>query len=258
MIRILLFCLTFGLSFALQSAEFTIGINEREVFRYKNADGAWAGKDIELIEAAFRRTPHTYKLVSMPWARVLKLLESGAIDLTIGAAKLPERQVYAWFSEAPFRYSYYTLFARKDRVVLFDNASSLADIAKSAAMVGALRGAIYSETYYKLSSNPLFTEHIAFIDDDQSLPELALKGRVDGYIESEIEGIYYLNQNEAYRDFIQPLFRVTLESESQSFMMFSKKSVLLEQVKEFDAALQEMHSSGEYDTITAKYQALYP
>ena len=241
--------------FAL-SAEFIIGINEREVFRYKDENGRWVGKDIELINAVFRRTPHSYKLVAMPWARVLKSLELGQIDMTVAAAALPERKQYAWFSTEPFRYSYYTLFIRKDREEVFKHVQSLADIKNSPALIGALRSAVYTDSYYTLLQDQGFAKHLVFIDDDQSLPALTMKGRVDGYIESETEGMHYLHANPEYRDKIEPLLRVTNEAESSSFMMFSKQSFPTAELATFSAALKAVHDSGEYQHIAERYQPL--
>ncbi len=55
----------------LISQEFIIGLNERDIYRFKNEEGEWAGKDIELIKAVFRRTPFKYQIVYKTWARVL-------------------------------------------------------------------------------------------------------------------------------------------------------------------------------------------
>ena len=38
-------------AFQAFSKEFIIGLNERDIYRYKNEEGEWAGKDIQLIKA---------------------------------------------------------------------------------------------------------------------------------------------------------------------------------------------------------------
>ena len=89
--------------FQLFSQEFIIGLNERDIYRYKNEQGQWAGKDIALIKAVFRRTPFKYRIVSMPWARVINELKAGTIDMTLAATALPERKKYALFTKNNFR-----------------------------------------------------------------------------------------------------------------------------------------------------------
>lgn len=249
----LLFCFLL-FSHISVAKEYVIGINERDIFRYKDAQGQWQGKDIDLIRAVFDKTPHTFKLVSMPWARVLQDIKSGRVDLTLAAANLPERADYAYFSSNVFRYSYYTLFVRKDRIEQFGSVTALAELAEKNVFIGALRDAVYSENYLHLLKNSQLSERIVFIDNDQSLPNFALKGRVDGYIESELEGLHYLNQAQSYRDNIVPLFRMDMGKQSASFLMFSKKTVTQKELKTFDEALAQIWQQGDYWRISEKYQ----
>lgn len=256
MVKVLSCLLLLLISLCANAEEYLIGVNERTVYRFKNEAGEWQGKDIELITAIFKRTPHQFKVISMPWTRVLKSLQSGEIHLTVGAALTPERQKYAHFSNQTFRYSYYSLFVRSDRLSRFKGVKSIADIADSNAYIGALRGAVYSDNYYKLIQDPSFYRRISFIDNDKNLPKFALKGRVDGYIEAEIEGIAYLNKNPEIKKQIIPLMRLTDNPDSRNFLMFSKVSVSENEVVLFDKALKDMHTSGEHKSIIEKYSSI--
>ncbi|MDG1750804.1 MAG: transporter substrate-binding domain-containing protein [Thalassotalea sp.] len=240
--------------FQLFSQEFIIGLNERDIYRYKNEKGEWAGKDIELLQAVFRRTPFTYKIVSMPWARVLKELETGAIDMSAAATVLPERKEYALFSQNNFRYSHHMLFVHKDKLDLFNSVKTLSDLIDVDVVIGALRGAIFYESYPTLLKNKKFSRRIAYVSDDQGMPDFVLKGRVDGYIESEIEGKHYLLSQPEYSKNIVPLFRITTDEQAGSKLMFSKETVTPEQVEVFDIALKALHESGEYDVISKRFE----
>ncbi|MFC3095889.1 hypothetical protein DRW07_06735 [Alteromonas sediminis] len=241
------------LSLAAQADEFIIGINERPIYREKDADGFWHGKDIDLVKAIFSKTEHTYTLIAMPWTRVLKSLQSGEIDMTLAAAITPERQQYAYFSHKPYRYSDYTLFANKTRLELFGLVSSLEDLKNKPVLIGALRGAIYSSSYKELMSDPLFAEHIVYIDNDYSMVEFALKGRVDGYIDSNVESKQYFKQHPQHTDTFVPLLKISTKGEQGSYLMFSKKSVPSQRVGIFDSVLTELHDSGEYERIASQY-----
>jgi ABC-type amino acid transport substrate-binding protein len=189
----------------------------------------------------------------MPWPRVLKALEFGAIDMTLAAAISPERQAYALFSTEAFRYSHYMLFAHKSKLSLFQSTTELADLAQQNILIGALRGAIYSDSYNELLKKKEFVERLAYIDNDQQLPNFVLKGRVDAYIDSEMEGKYYLLKHANYSKNIVPLFRITSDKEAMGRLMFSKKTVSQLIVNEFDLALKELHDSGEYQQISDKF-----
>jgi len=248
---LVIFLLTFP--FQSGSHEFLIGVNERDIYRYKDENGSWVGKDIELIKAVFRRTPYKFKIISMPWSRVLKGLESGSVDMTIAAGVSPERQAYALFSKQPYRYSHYMLFVHKSKLGLFQSATTLTDLTKKNILIGALRGAIYSDSYNALLKNKEFVERLAYIGNDQKLPNFVLKGRVDAYIDSEIEGKYYILKRPNYSKNIVPLFRITSDEEAKSKIMFSKKTVSQTLVDEFDEALKKLHESGEYEQISNKF-----
>jgi len=252
-VRFVLIICALLLPFSLASHEFIIGVNERDIYRYKDENGAWAGKDVELIKAIFRRTTHKYKIISMPWKRVLKDLESGIVDMTLAAANLPERQAYALFSKQNFRYSHYMLFVHRSKLDLFQSVSTLADLATKDILIGALRGAIYSDSFHTLLNNKEFAEKLAYIDDDQHMPSFVLRGRVDAYIDSETEGKHYLLEKPNYNRNIVPLFRITSNDEGGSKLMFSKKTVSQIEVDEFDTALRDLHSSGEYEVISNKF-----
>ena len=256
MIKIVLVIFVLTLPFQSFGREFIIGVNERDIYRYKDERGAWVGKDIEIVKAVFRRTPYKFKIISMPWSRVLKNIESGAIDMTIAAGTSPERQEYALFSNQPFRYSHYMLFVHKSKLDLFQSSTALADLTSKNILIGALRGAIYSDSYSELLKNKEFVERLAFIGNDQKLSSFILKGRVDAYIDSEIEALYYLLKLPNYSSNIVPLFRITTDEDAKSYIMFSKKTGSQTLVNEFDGALKELHESGEYEQISNKFNPL--
>ena len=254
MIKTILFVCLCTISFHSFSKDMLIGVNQRDIYRYQDEHGQWQGKDIELIEATFSHLPHTYKLVEMPWARILKSLETGVIDLTVSAAVTPERSVYALFSTQPYRYNHHMIFGIKDKLPLLKQVKTLPDIINKDILLGVLRGAVYSDLYHDLLNNPEFSRHLIYFDNDQNMADITLKGRVDAYIEAEIEGHYYLSKNPKYREKIVPLIRITEGAQSASYLMFSKKTANKNLVSEFDNALQLLHSSGEYGQISAKYK----
>ena len=259
MVKFLLFIstLVFSMhSYSVESVrhEFTIGINERDIFRFKDENGAWAGKDIALIKAVFRRTPYTYKIVSVPWARVVKGIKLGVIDMTLAATVLPEREKYARFSKEPFRYSHHMLFVHRDKLDLFKHVTSLHDLINTNILIGVLRGGVYSDSYNQLLQNEDFVKRLAYIGNDQDMPEFVLKGRVDAYIESEIEGKHYLLKQANYSENIVPFFRIASNVEAEGKIMFSKKTVTQAQIEVFDLALKQLHESGEYEEISKKFE----
>ncbi len=255
-VKLLLYLFCFAMPSWLAAKEMLIAVNERDIYRYQDQAGEWQGKDIALVKAVFRRVPHGYRIIAMPWPRVLKSLEAGTVDMTLAAAKTPERQVYAWFSTPPFRYSHYLLFVRRDRLSLFSSIKSLRGLIGKDVLIGALRGAIYSDSFFLMLAEPGFKEKLVYIDDDQSMVSFALKGRVDAYIDSEIEGKHYLLRQPGLSELIVPLFQITSDEEAKSRLMFSKKTVPPLVVEQFNQALVDLHSSGEYQQISELFNPI--
>jgi len=254
MIKIVVMISLLLVPYQVFSQEFVIGFNERDIYRYKDESGNWVGKDIELIDAVFRRTPFKYKIVSIPWARVLKEIEAGTVDMTAAATALPERKKYARFTKNNFRYSHHMLFVHKEKLNLFDSVKVLADLSDVEVTIAALRGAIFYDSYPLLLQNKKFSQRIAYIGNDQDMPGFVLKGRVEGYIDSEIEGKHYLFSQPEYSKNIVPLFRITTDEQAGSKLMFSKKTVSPDQVEVFESALKALHESGEYEEISKRYE----
>lgn len=254
MVKIVVMLSLFLAPYSLFSQEFVIGLNERDIYRHKDEEGNWAGKDIKLIEAVFRRTPYKYRIVSMPWARVIKDLKKGAIDMTVAATALPERKEFAYFTKNNFRYSHHMLFVNKAKLDLFESVKQLSDLTEVDVVIAALRGAIFYESYPALLQNKQFAKRITYISEEQNMSMFVLKGRADGYIDSELEGKYYLSSQPEYSEKIIPLFRITTDDDAGSKIMFSNKRVSTEQVRVFDKALKALHDSGEYDEISKLFE----
>jgi polar amino acid transport system substrate-binding protein len=254
MVRIVVMISLLLAPFHVFSKEFLIGLNERDIYRYKNEQGEWAGKDIALIKAVFRRTPFKYRIVSMPWARVIKELKAGTIDMTLAATILPERKKYAHFTKNNLRYSHHMLFVHKNKLDLFDSVKVLADLAGVNVLIAALRGAVFYESYPSLLQNEKFARRIVYISHDQDMSSFVLKGRADGSIESEIEGKHYLLSQPQFRKNIVPLFRITTDEQAGGKLMFCKERVSPTQVDVFDTALKALHESGEYEKISELFE----
>ncbi|WP_374659713.1 substrate-binding periplasmic protein [Inhella sp.] len=63
-------------------------------------DGGLSGPQLETVREALRRAGCRMKLVPLPWARALRELEDGHLDVLPGAHRLPEREVFAHFSKS--------------------------------------------------------------------------------------------------------------------------------------------------------------
>lgn len=238
-----------------QSSEevFYVGVHERTFYREKIGPQRWAGVDIALIKAIFDQTGFKYEFIEYPWKRSLKNLENGTIDLVLSAAKFPQREQYAWFTEEVFRPGHNVLFIAKNKSDKFASFDSLSKMLDSELKIGAVRGVSYSDEFEQLRGNPKFDANLVILEKSKRLPRMILNGRIDGYLESEFGGQFFINQDITLQEQIIMHSYVTTEQEAQTFLMFSKTSVTAKQVTEFDKAILEIKRNGTYDNVLMMY-----
>jgi polar amino acid transport system substrate-binding protein len=61
--------------------------------------GVVSGSDVEIVQAAFQSQGVQAKVDVLPWARIIKLMEHGAIAGTLPCSQRPERLAYMIFSD---------------------------------------------------------------------------------------------------------------------------------------------------------------
>ena len=76
-------------------------------------NGEIGGINVDINRLTLERLGCQVTLVKLPWARALKELEQGRLDVLPGAFRRPEREVYAYFSGAILQPSRNILFMRK-------------------------------------------------------------------------------------------------------------------------------------------------
>lgn len=232
---------------------FYVGVHERTFYREKIGPQLWTGVDIALIKAVFEHTGFKYEFIEYPWKRSLKMLEHGKIHLVLSAAKFPKREEYAHFSKEVFRPGHNVLFIAKNKRDKFSSFDSLLNLLEFELKIGAVRGVSYSDEFEQLRGNPIFDANLVVLEERKRLPRMILNGRIDGYLDSEFGGQFFINEDIELKEKIVMHSYITTEHEAQTFLMFSKAAVTSEQVAEFDKALLEVKRNGTYDSILTTY-----
>ena len=175
-----------------------------------------------------------------PWARAVKLVESGEADAVIGAYFTEERAIFGLYSHPLFT-SRDILLVRKDsRVPKTINNLEELDHYSIDVVRGNSHGPAFdtSELLYKTNSNTYI----------QSIHKL-LKKRVDIIAIPEPSAIYvmnhhFTNQKNQLQKISPPL------SSNPSYNLFSKKSPNAKQyVDDFNTGLEMIKQDGTYDKI---------
>lgn len=180
-------------SVPLAACEKTLRWDDDPPFSMQLPDGSIGGLYVELNRAVLERLGCVVRLVKLPWARALKELELGRLDVLPGAFRKPEREAYAYFSGTVLPPSRNILFVRRDVPTQY-SLRQLADLRDSTFRLGAQIDVSYGESYRQLMADPEYAARVFFTASRSNLWLMVDKGRIDGIIADEHSGQYELQQ----------------------------------------------------------------
>lgn len=208
-------------------------------------NGEIGGINVDINRLTLERLGCQVTLVKLPWARALKELELGRLDVLPGAFRRPEREVYAYFSGIILQPSRNILFMRKGDPAR-DGLHGLLDLLGTSFRLGAQVGVSYGESYQQLLANDDFASRVFFNPSRGNLWHMIDKGRLDGIIADENSGLYELEQLGLSKR-IGPTAVVV--SSDAAEVAFSKRSTTPAFVELYARAMRELVEGGEYQAI---------
>lgn len=233
----------------LPACEKTLRWDDDPPFSMRLEDGAVGGIYVDLNRRVLERMGCHAVLVKLPWARALKELESGRLDVLPGAFRKPEREVYAYFSGAIWKPSRNILFIRKKLQGQYP-MHDLLDLLSTSFRLGAQVGVAYGESYQQLMSHTDFAERVFFNPNRLNLWHMIDKERLDGIIADENSGLYELRQLGLSQRIVPTGVVVSAEA---SEVAFSKHSTTPDFVERYAQAMKVLVDSGEYQVILGRY-----
>ncbi len=217
-------------------------------YSFKGTDGEVAGLNADLVRAALKGLNCDAKFVELPWARALRELELGRLDILPGAFRTPEREKFAYFSR-PVNRSPNVLFVAKAAAAKY-RLKALADIAASEFRLGAQIGVAYGADYEALVKTPAFAARITQVTSRRSAWKMIELDRLDGIIADENTGLVELQQMGLSDSIAKTDIIVSGEA---AMMALSQASLTPEFVADFDRSLNAMMADGRYKKIVERY-----
>jgi len=207
------------------------------------------GIDVDLAREAMGRLGCSLSLEKLPWARALRELRDGRVDMLSGAYRTPERELYAHYSNVVGLVFPNILFVRRSDEATFDS-NGLRELLESDFRLGAQINVSYSDEYSALVQNPNYVKNIQYLSSRESLWKMLARNRVDGVVASQLTGLYEIREL-GLSDKVIPSSLVI--SNKPAYFIFSKASVGSKFVADFDLALQSMLDDGTFATIVNRY-----
>lgn len=219
-----------------------------EPYQYEDQDKRLTGLDVELLNAVAQQAECKINYIQRPWARALREIASGVLDMAPGASINAERQEYANFS-MPYREEVVVLVARKGESA-GKPLTSLADMPGLKFRLGVTRDYYNGPDYEELMKNPAFASLVEEVSaTEQNFHKLSNK-RIDGFLVDPVVAKHQARQlGMTDKIEVHPLSI----SRDGIYFMFSKKSVPTELVERFNSALTAIKASGVHQNILERY-----
>jgi polar amino acid transport system substrate-binding protein len=209
-------------------------------YTYADAAGEVTGADIELVRTVAAEVGCGVAFAELPWARILREIEHGTLDVSTSTSWTPERTAWAWFSE-PYRATEMAIYVRQGEVERFD-LKSLADIAGQRFRLGVITDYYYGDEFQAFAHDPRYAEWIDGATDYPTNLRKLIGGRIDGYL---VEDTRVMAAELARLGLADQVVAYPLHIKGEQLrLMFSRKTVDQDLVAAIDAALERMRADG--------------
>ncbi|WP_323975957.1 substrate-binding periplasmic protein [Aeromonas hydrophila] len=229
-----------------------VGWSSWHPFSFRDEQQQLQGLDIDLLEAIFNRAGFHANYSEMPWARVLRELEFGTIQLTMSANQTAERDLYARFT-LPYRNEETVLLIRRQDKGRWQEITQLSDLlTRPDFTIGLLRDFDYGTDFRTFMQSPLMQQRLLVRLKMEPLIKLLLAGRIQGVVMDPM-GLQQLNLAGLPLDQLTTLLDI---QQTPVHLMLSRRTTTPQQLQRLDEAIRALLQSPEYGQILARYR--YP
>ncbi|AVP84590.1 substrate-binding periplasmic protein [Aeromonas hydrophila] len=229
-----------------------VGWSSWHPFSFRDEQQQLQGLDIDLLEAIFNRAGFHANYSEMPWARVLRELEFGTIQLTMSANQTAERDLYARFT-LPYRNEETVLLIRRQDKGRWQEITQLSDLlSRPDFTIGLLRDFDYGTEFRTFMQSPQMQQRLLIRLKMEPLIKLLLAGRIQGVVMDPM-GLQQLNLAGLPLDQLTTLLDI---QQTPVHLMLSRRTTTLQQLQRLDEAIRTLLQSPEYGQILARYR--YP
>ncbi|CAK6887877.1 PBPb domain-containing protein [Rickettsia helvetica] len=211
-----------------------------------------SGMDIEFINAIAKKIGINIEYNQDSWYHDQLDIQNGTADMAAGATYTAERSNYAHFSK-PYRLEELSLFIIEPlaKKLNFQNVNELmAQIRLLNLQLGIVKGTVYGDPKFTaFLYNEKNEDIIKIYQNDMELVNGIVKKEIDGFISNRIVG----SVNILGRAIDRRIVEVPLNIKTSIHLMFSKKTVSLNIVEQFNFAIDDFLASNEYKKIIKTY-----
>ena len=225
-----------------------------EPYQFLENNTQLTGMDIELVQTITKKTGRSVSYTPVSWQMHQDDLRSGKRDFAAGATKTKAREAFVNFSE-PYRYEENSLFTKRDfaETFTFKNMTEfINEIQSKKIKLAVINGFIYADAGLNaFIDDPKNASLIIKTHSDQESLLLLDQGKVQGFLADTVVGAAVI-RNDKLGKVMQ---EIPLHIRTPIHFMFSKKSVPLSVVEEFNTAIVAYRETSAYKHTVTEYLA---
>lgn len=227
----------------------SVGWEPYGVYSHGDENGEPDGFDIELLRLLADEVGCDVEFRYLPWARHLKELEAGRVDVATSARRNAEREAYGRFS-SPYRINEMALYVRRGEVDRYQ-LGTLADIGERKFSVGIVEGYFYGDEFAELMTSAEFAANTEAVLDYRSNILMLVHGRIDGFLADDVGVVVWEAKHMGAMEQIE---KYPLSIPGGEFhLLFSRESVPQELFDRLEATLTEVREDGRLQALLDKH-----
>jgi polar amino acid transport system substrate-binding protein len=209
--------------------------------------GTWKGMDMDFTKALLDKAGCRYSFVDMPWARAMRMLKVGDIDLMLNVSKTVEREKSIHFV-GPQRDEVIRFVSRKG---LFGQISHWQQFETLEATLMRQRGTFIGERLSQaFNTNPRLKSRVVTLADNDVRIELLEKGRADGFFAESSYLYHQMKHNPAFAIVeVHPL----VIHRAAVYYAFSKASISKLVMNKINRAYEQIVQTKQLHDIAKRY-----
>lgn len=219
-------------------------------FFIQDQNGQWGGLSIELVEALLNETEFTPLYKPLPFARGLKSMQQGKIDIMLNMTITKERQEFMHFLGPQLDESIFLVVQKGSNFSI----TQLDDLKKLPKPIGVERGKVYADAFEtKRATDKDFRRRLEEVTEVDRNEKKLRANRISGFLGYGYNVFYQIRTNPLYKNFSVHPFLI---NQNWVYFGFSKKTVSKEQLQMFQQAFNKASKKDVFKAIRLKYSSI--
>jgi len=223
------------------SCNLTLGLSNWFPYQKISDKGIASGKQVELIQLIMQQAGCQLSYKSMTFPEGLIALKNGSVDFLVNATRSAEREKFGYFS-IPYRNEFLLLYSTQKHLKEC-KSMSLTELIKSGFRLGLQNKLVYGEELSKIQEDPSLNGQLVYVENNIQHLQLMIKNDLDGIVDDPVV-VSYRTVNKSTGKALSACPIVI--SSSPVSIIYSKKTVSIDQVKKIDQAIEKIKQTAIY------------